>query len=230
MYNSPTKWVQSRLTDTEFDSIQDICTIRLSRGLRQQVRRVVIAHVLNRRVRRQRSISLEDLCLLPNKIVEAVGLIRVKDKRRYRNLVTHSKRPKPNEIVKFIARLIEAYERVYEAHENPRRRKPDYELLGVLQELELIFKKAGGGASGVSKNDDAKRESRFVDFAIRILNCLAGSLRPRSFDALAARWERHYAGRKKTSRLPSEIEWTKDPDFVSMIVALENIQTRKKKH
>ena len=87
--------------------------------------------------------------------------------------------------------------------------RPDLDRRRSLQILELIFKRAGGGATGISRGDKEERHGRFLNFAYDVLS--QSERGSRTKQALGAEWERIYSSRARQPRssfmLGAETHW-----------------------
>jgi hypothetical protein len=67
----------------------------------------------------------------------------------------------------------------------------------LLSDLQAVFRAAGGGRTGVTRDADGKRTGRFLKFCAAAMAGLPEKYRPQSLDALGARWERICKERKE---------------------------------
>jgi hypothetical protein len=77
-------------------------------------------------------------------------------------------------------------------------RRPDLDRRKLLQILEIIFKRAGGTATGISRGDKEERHGEFLNFAHDLFSQLGDEAPTKQ--ALAAEWEREYSSRAKRPR------------------------------
>jgi hypothetical protein len=196
---------QVHLTDTDYRALEKKGGIKLSPNQRGRVRIFLVMYErwpYPQTGKRKRP-SIRQFDKLGKKIAALIDVIvAMRGKGTGSNallrMVAEHAGTNPDEALKRLESLYEGYVEVARYRRSLQRgRRANTALPGLLLELERVFKEAGGGATGVARNDYNERESKFVDFAYEALSHLPQHLKPNTWKSLAARWERIYSERKK---------------------------------